>query len=166
MFLNGFQIKRLSAGKRAFTFIEMMVSMLIFIIAIGLFHMSYSTGNISFRETEAKINAQRAARQAMENMVRELRGATNVAITQDSDSAQISFAYDSYGTIVFAWSNTGSSANQILRNSVKIIGHSISALSFTDNADAITIDLTATETTLQGESISSHLKEKVALRML
>ena len=144
---------------------EMMVSVLIFIIAIGLFHMSYSAGNISFGTTEAKVNAQRAARQAMDNMVRELRGATNIAITQDSDSSQISFNHAIYGAVDFAWSSTGSSANQILRNSVKIIGISISALSFTDNSDAITVDLTATETTSQGNSISSNLKEKIALRL-
>ena len=166
MLLNGFQIKRFSIPRRAFTLLEMMVSVLIFTIAIGLFHMGYSTGNASFRSTEAKITAQRAARQTMDNMARELRGATNIAITQDADSSQISFERTGYGTIEFSWSNTGNSANQVLRNDVKIVGHNISALSFTDNSDALTIDLTATETTPQGKSISSNLKEKIAFRIM
>ena len=147
--------------------VEMMVTVAIFAVLVGALYSGFSAGSISWRTYENNIATQREARQALLNMRRELREASGISITQDSDSATISFTRTDVGGVTYSWSTTGGDANKIIRQFGgvdTVLANSISALSFTSDATSVTINITATKSSTGGQPGTFNLVEKVALR--
>lgn len=166
--LKRLNVKTFLHFHKGFSLVELIIATAISVMVFSLVNISILAGDASYRVNETKVIAQSAARQAMDNMVRELRGASNIAITQNATSSQITFNRSGHGTITYAWSSSGVGAtNRILKNNTQIIGYKISALSFVyNNTDTVTIDLTATESKPYGRPVSVNLKENVTLRLL
>lgn len=155
------------ANDRGISLVEVMVTVAILTVLIAALYAGFSSGHISWRTYENNITTQREARQALLNMKKELREASGITITQDADSATISFTRLDVGNITYSWNSAGNDANRIIRQlngANTILANSISALSFTSNANSITINITATKSSAGGGQGWFTLTEKVALR--
>ena len=156
-----------SLRQRGISMVEFLVGVLIFSIMMTGVYTAFQAGNRSWSTYENNVALQRDARGAILVMVPELREASGVTITQSSGNTTISFSTDTLGAISYAWSNSGGSANKIIRTvgaSTRTLASNISALSFTNLTTAILIDLTSTRTPTMGAAASFSLKEKVVLR--
>ena len=151
----------------ALTLVEVMITTLILAVAIGAIYSSLSTGNVSWQKYTNKMATQTKARLALEKMSKELREGSSISISQTATSASISFTRLGIGTITYSWTNTGGNANKILRTFgvvPTVLADYISALSFTNDAQSVTINITATKASALGASDSFSLKEKIAMR--
>ncbi len=152
---------------KAFSLVEMMVTTVIVIAVIGSLHSLLSSGRMSWGAYENKIAVQRDTRQTLAWLTRDLREASGVSVTQDANSATISFSKSDVGSVSYAWANSGADANRILRTfqaATAIIASNISALSFTTTANSVVVDVTASKTDSTGRTASIQLIEKIALR--
>jgi len=155
--------KNLFFDKSAFTLTEILVVVAIIVVVIGLVHTSFLSGNMSGRVYETRITVQREARKALSNLVRELREASDVEVTSGAGTTEINFSRTGFGAITYSWSDSGVNENQLLRNN-EVVASYISTLSFDDNTDSVTINLTSTKTIPPDQEVNIVLKEKVALR--
>ena len=152
---------------KAITLVEIMVTLLIFSLVISGLYLTFMTGNRSWAVTSTSVLLQQETRGALLAMVKELREASNIFITQDSGGVTINFNRPTIGIVSYSWSREGDNARKIIRKNLtntRILANNISALSFTYFKNAVLIDVTAA-TTQEGEQPASfNLKEKVALR--
>ncbi len=154
-------------NEKAVTLIELMVATLIFSFLVAGIYAAFLAGNRSWSTHENNVALQRDARGALWVMVPDLREAKSVVITQSSGNTAISFTTLTLGSVSYAWSNTGASANQIIRtvgSNTRILARNISAMAFTDLSSAILVDITSTRSDSLGKSANFNLKEKIAYR--
>jgi len=168
------QIRQKFDSNRGLTILELVVAVFIFIVAITAVQASFLIGNASYNSSETKMTAMRFARRAMDNLARELRGSVNPDVDQSSGSVTVTYSKDGEDSLTITWQDSGANANQVLKtfeDDSKIIGHGITALSFTDHTietdpqNAVTIELTATAVMPNGQDIDLTLKEKINLRL-
>ncbi len=150
------------------TLVEIMVSTVIFVVIVAVLYAGLLAANNTWFVYRGTIETQRQARLAITKMVKDIREATNIAISQNSTSASISFTKPGYGDVSYTWTNQGDNANKIYRqhgaSSLVIIAQDITSLSFTNTGEAIIVALTASEVTGTGQSTSFSMSEKIALR--
>ena len=157
---------RILLRKNGISLVEAMMTTLIIAVAIGAFHTILNSSGMSLRTYESKITSQREARQSLLRMTKELREASGISITQDANSATLSFTREG-SAISYQWANSGPSAYRLLRYEgviPAVVASNISALSFTDNTDAVTVNVTASKTAYGGKTSSFNLVERIALR--
>ncbi len=71
------------AYKKAFTLVEMLMVMMLFLITGGGLITTFLTGRTSYLSSDAYIQVQQEARKGFDNMVRELRESGNVSCNAD-----------------------------------------------------------------------------------
>ena len=155
-------------NREGFTLVELMVTVLLFSGIIALIYSTLVLGNYSWQVSRNNIFLQQEARRALISMVKELRSAENVSVSQ---SDQIDFSVDGIGDIQYTLES-----NQITRKDPTtglspdgrsiILANSISNLSFTLDldTDAVVINITAVTTTLQGNALNFNLNGRVRFR--
>lgn len=155
-----------SAKNRAFTLVEVMITMAIFTLILeavyGTVIISQRSWNTYAQTTAPKQNL----RATMAALVKELRGSSGLSLVKKTGDVELNFRHPSYGNVKYTWTDAGEDANKILRinNSHKtVLAYNITDLAFVlpFSNDQVTIEIgskIANGTTLQ-------LKEKVALRM-
>ncbi|MBL7198368.1 MAG: prepilin-type N-terminal cleavage/methylation domain-containing protein, partial [Candidatus Omnitrophica bacterium] len=94
-------------NREGFTLVELMVTVLLFSGIIALIYSTLVLGNYSWQVSRNNIFLQQEARRALISMVKELRSAENVSVSQ---SDQIDFSVDGIGDIQYTLES-----NQITR---------------------------------------------------
>ena len=149
------------------TLVEVLISTFIFMIITGALYTGFLTGNATWVRYENSLTTQQHARQALAKMAIELRQASNIGITQDTDDSTINFTHEGIGSVTYSWSTGGSDPYKIIRSfssTQTVLADHITSLSFTDHTDAVTVDLTSQKQTAIGQVSSFNIKEKIALR--
>ena len=152
------------------TLVEMIMSTAIFtIIMAGMYGMLH-VGNTSWAIQEASVSGQTQARRAMGWLSRDLRVASSLTITQEDDDVDISFTRGA-NNYTYAWTPDAGEATryQLIRTNVTddeslIVARNITALSFTEAATDIKINMTLTTQSKQSESVDYNLVGNIARR--
>ena len=152
-------------NKKAFTLIELMVTLLIFTIILTAIYSSFTISNNFYQIDMGLLNVQQQARQAMDWLVKELRESS-------SSSVSISYTSPSLENITFNTpSKTGIqyyvASGQLIREhpvgTTRVIANNITALDYTLGSSTLKIALTTSTTALK-RPISIQLVEKISLR--
>ncbi len=158
-------MRKYLSNNQAFSFAELLVTVAILAIVIGVMQSSMVSGNFSWTSYQGTIGAQGQARQALFAMARELRQASDIVVAQDGSS--VDFTRSGIGNISYDWSAIGADANRIIRTdstTTRTLAKNISALSFVANETTITIDVTASASVAGGRTSTAQFKERIALR--
>jgi len=154
-------------NNRGLSLVEILVSMLILAMLMGVVYTGFSAGYMSWQTYQSNIITQQQVRKVFETLKRDLREASNISITQDGTNTNLSFSKTSGDSIDYTWTNTGDDANQVIREvngSGTPIANSISAFTLTDNTTSVTVTISATKSSATGQDGAFSLKEKIALR--
>ncbi len=157
-------MKKFNAG--GFTLVEMLFSLMIFIIIVGGLYTAFNSGSRAWSKYQNNITLQRDARGALTVMTKDMREATGLSITQNATSAAVSFS-TSLGSVSYSWTTTGGNANKIIRVNgamTRTIANNISALAFTDSTSAVLVDITASKPQTTDQVSNFRLREKIAKR--
>src|SRR3989338_7485120 len=133
-------------SKKGFGITELMMSTAVFgFIMAGLCSMCY-VGSVSWQSQSANANAQGQLRNALDVLCRDFRAGSGLAITQQTSSnVGFTFSKSGEGTVTYSWTNTGASANRLLRTTAtgtRIVARDVSAITLTNNAADVLIDVT------------------------
>ncbi len=154
-------------NNQGMSFVEIMITSLLFAVMLAGVYTAFLAGNRSWANYDNQMKLQRDARGSLIAMMPDLREAENISLTQSTGNTNLTFTTPTLGSVTYVWSNSGGSANQIIRTTgttTRTLARNISALSFTSATSYIDIDLTATATSSLGTSNSFNLKHRVALR--
>ena len=155
-------------GHNGFSLTETMVSMALFtVITSGIYSTLY-VGNVSWGIQDANVNVQSQVRKTVDKMTRDLRVAQGLLIAQDADNVNVSFTKTGEGTVTYTWTtDAGNSQYQLVRTTnanSHVVAQDISALSVTQTASDIKINVTSSVQALQGHTVDYALVSNVAKR--
>lgn len=148
--------------KRAATLVEMMASMVIYVIIFGAFSMSLWATNRSWSRYQNMSLILNQSRNSLYRMSKELRMASNIVVTQQQTSSRVDFQLSSV-PYYYIWSSTGANANKLLRSGPsgsEVLMDNVTALTLTQQSQFTDILLT---TSRAGNTFS--LRERVARRI-
>lgn len=154
-------------NRKGFVLTEILIAMAIFVFIAGGIFTTFYAGNVSYQSHDASVSAQSQVRLTLETMGRDLRVAQGISLTQDSNSVALSFTKSGEGNVSYAWANSGSNANQIVRttdSATRIIARDVTALSLVNSASNVEIDVTASIQNSLGETVDYSLTNKLAKR--
>lgn len=147
-----------------FTFIEIVVSMVIFSFMVLAIFSVLNVGDKTWRSESILVELQQQVRLAIDGMTRELRQSRSSGdITISGGNTQIDFYHAGSATeISYYLSN-----NQIIREhpagTTKVLANNITSLTFSQSGDVITIQVQAQKID-RGGTRSFALTEKVRVR--
>jgi prepilin-type N-terminal cleavage/methylation domain-containing protein len=150
-------------NKKGFSFIEIMIVIFIFSLIGGGVFQIFSLGQKVYMTESALLDLQSYSRNAMDRMVREIRAASSVTVTNvSSDVDSITFTTPTATGVQYYLSG-----DQIIREfpsgTTRIVAHDVALLKFTLTGSVLQIELRADQTVL-GRAFSFSVKEKVRLR--
>ena len=156
------------SNPKAFSLMEVLIAVGIFSLIMLALYTVFAVGHNAWMRYNTTVGLHKEARWALFTLTKDLREATGILITKNSDAVTISFRKPREGVVSFTFSRNGAQANQIVReNNAKkrVVARDISDLSF-DYADTRTIGIavTAMKKTFKDEADSFYLKEMVTLR--
>ncbi|MFC1658581.1 PilW family protein [Candidatus Omnitrophota bacterium] len=155
---------------KAFTLLEVLVSLLIFSFLIAAIFVILNVSDMTYSNDLGLLDLHQQARFAMDGMVRELRRSKDSRISVVSVSeinfyiSPETYGSDWIGPIRYYWD---ANQNQIIREyptgTTKIIAQDISGLSFSLNSDLLDIQLTSAKIVRQ-RNLSFALAGQVRFR--
>jgi prepilin-type N-terminal cleavage/methylation domain-containing protein len=149
-------------NNRAFTLVEVMVSVLLSAVVMEAIYTMVLVGQKSWNEYSNALVPKEEVRRGLTWISTELREAQNPVITQDRHNSSINFERPMVGPVSYQWSDQGENANQIIRinnDQKRVLAKGISSVSFTSPTDdQVIVSLTG------GKSQGFNLKEQIALR--
>jgi len=149
------------------TLTETIMSMAIFTIIIAGIYSTLYVGNISWAVQDVSVNVQSQARRVIGRMTQDLRVGQNIVITQDADNVAIALTR-SGSAITYSWTtDAGSTQNQLIRavdGTAVVVAADISALSLTETASDVKIDLTISAQSNLKQTMNYSLVGNVAKR--
>jgi Tfp pilus assembly protein PilW len=161
-------MKSLVSNHSGFTMVEALVSAAIFTFLIGGLVTTMIAGHASWDAYNANVQVQQEVRKALSLMTRDFRVAQGVNITTGAGILTVTFSHPQDGSVTYNWSDTGSDAKRLLRQTstaTRIVSQNISAVNVTNNADNFVIDVTANVPTERGGEVDSfQLSTEVAKR--
>lgn len=151
--------------KKAFTLVELMVSLFVFLIILVAVYSAFVISNKFFQTDSAALKSHQQARQAMNWLVKDLH---------EASSGNISLSYTSPGVDKITFDTPSESGVQYYVNSEQlireyptgtthIIATNITQVDYIIMANMIKITITATTTSLK-RPISIQMIEKIRLR--
>lgn len=150
--------------KKAFTLIELFVSMTILsFIVIGIFAV-FNASDMSWNQQNTFIALQQQARHAIDVMAREIRQSDSSTITIDVAGDGITFSIPASSQSISYSLNGTQIDREHPPGTQKTVAHDIGALQFTLTGDTVTIAVTATRMDNRARTFSFALAEKVFLR--
>jgi len=155
------------ANKKAFTFIETLVVVLISTVAFAGIYSTFIVGNMAWTHYNNSVAVRKEARRALFGMVKELREAQKVKVIQSLDGTALHFYRPSVGNVSYVWTNEGDDANKIIRRNrlnTRTMAQHISALSFEHSHNTIVINLSAGKQTAAENVNQVAVRGKIALR--
>lgn len=154
--------------KLGFTLVEVLVSVAITSMAVVVIFTLFNQGDALFQQEIVLLDLQQQVRLAMDGMSREIRQATplaNVSITGAPGNNTIQFSVINATQNVTYFLNA---SNQIIRQhppaADKILAHFIGNLTFSLNANVVSLGINATKTDNKGRLLLFSLNQKVRLR--
>jgi len=156
-----------SKSKKAFTLVEVMVTVLISTAVFAGIYSAFIVGNKTSSYYNNSVAVKKEARRALFGMVNELREAENIRIIQSNEGSSLYFHRPSEGAVSYLWSKGGDNANRIIRrdrSGTRILAKHISMLSFQRSKNTIFIDIAASKQTTKENFAQIALREKVTLR--
>ena len=150
---------------RSITLVEILITTLILTFVVGGIYAAYLTGNRSWDFYNSSTSLQSELRRALPAMVRELREASDILITEEPNQTTLNFTRYPVGAVKYQWTNTGPQAFQIVRKtntSERILGRNISRMSVHYDINTVNISLSATDPKTTSNTYS--LKGKTVLR--
>ena len=148
---------------KAFTLLEVLVSVVILSLIITGIYSVLNVGNITYNIDLGILDLQQNARQAMDWMVREIRESSPPNIEIGGGNNQITFDTPNEQDIQY-YRNT--QENQIIREyptgTTRILANNIEGLNFYLNGNLLEILVTAGK--VQTQDLNFFLKEQVRLR--
>ncbi|MBF0384647.1 MAG: type II secretion system protein [Candidatus Omnitrophica bacterium] len=175
-------IKILCFGDCGFSYVETMVTMIIFGLLCSALYTSAAVGDQSWQANKTKIELQQEIRKSIERMRYELRETGNAAIfdvpADGNTYDQITFKVPTGvvgGAIV--WSNDateislgGTDGEQLLMitpTKTTVVANYISGLQFRRQASSphlLEITINASKDTTNGRTVTAQLNQKIQLR--
>jgi len=146
--------------KNAFTFVEVMMSVVIFTMIMGALYAGLIAANRSWATYEAESTAQREARRAFVTLSRDLRMARHVSIT---DPDHFSFHHPDDGRVRY----TRSPAGDLTRSTESrtwVVARHISRLLVDDNQATIGFGITSQGIKKGGQPEEFSLESRVVKR--
>ena len=144
---------------KGYTLVEALISVLILaFILLGVYGV-LATGNTIITNDNALLEMQQQARNAMDRMVRETRGASTQTIS--GGGSQITFTTPAAVGIVYSLS--GTTLQRTYAGSTVNVANSIAYLNFALSGMLLTISVRA-DKALFGKTVSFSLVENVRLR--
>lgn len=157
---------------RAFTLVEVLVSLLILSVVLAGVYAVFNIGNTSYLIDISLMRLQQDARQGMQALVKELRNSNNIAVTAlDANNDKITFnTYSGSGISYYrdlSDANADGVTTQIIREyplgTRKVIASNITRLKFTYANHIVITDITASST-VRRRALSYPLKSQVRIR--
>jgi len=170
-------IKREILSIRAFTLVEVLVSVFILGLLISGIYGVLNIGNLTYLTDMGLLELEQNTRRAMDTMVRELRASYRASI-DSGDPSHITFTTPKFSNIEYRYidSNNDNIRDRIIRQratETKILANGISDLCFcwdctnnncrTDCSTLFTIRIRAAKTAMQ-KPLTFSLIEQVRLR--
>lgn len=153
--------------KKAMTFVEVMMALLISTFIMGGLYTTLIVGNRSWLVYTDTVILRQEIRRALFLLSSDLRDSKNVHIVESADNLELSFYRPSKGDIIYDWEKTGEKAHQLTRRSdsgEKLIAQNIKGFSAEENSGAIQLMLLARKKSFSGQEIEYQLGQTVALR--
>ncbi len=146
-----------------YTLVEILLSLGILSFLLLCAYGVLETGNSVTVQDNALVTAQQQARNAMDRIVREVRGSSTAAITViNADSDRITFTIPTATGVMYYLSGANLVREYPSGTTVKV-ANSIGRLKFTVSGSLLQVDLRADVSTF-GRTVSFPLKQKVRLR--
>lgn len=148
---------------RAFTIIEMLISLLILSLIAGGIFIVTNIAILSWESNRGTLELVQDVRQSMDGMTRESRQSKLSSITIDTNGSRLDFSIPNIShTISYYTLN-----NQLIREhpagTTKVLANNISSLQFFLNSIALQIQIQGTKT-IRNAPHSFSLMEEVKLR--
>lgn len=151
---------------KAFTLVEVMITLLIFTLMLGSIYSTFLVGQRSSANFTDVVSQRQQARLALIAMVNELREARDVFTVRDDEAQTVSISFERPGTglVSYTWTGKGEDANKLIRKNythVRTLASGIGALDFTvPTNEKVLVEVTA------GTPTGKHftLKQEVVLR--
>jgi prepilin-type N-terminal cleavage/methylation domain-containing protein len=159
-------------GHAGITLTEMMVAMAIFTVLTAGIYSALYIGNISWAVQDISVNVHDQARRAIGKLTRDLRVGRGVTINEtvapEGTTIDVYFSRTGEGNITYDWTTVeGDTQNQLIRtddDGAVIVAQDISALSFTETANDIKINLTVSAQTNQNQTVNYSIVGNIARR--
>ncbi len=150
---------------KGFTLVEVLVTLLILGLMTGAIFMVLNAGDIAFNIDIGMLELQQQARQAMDAIVRELRGAEGVEISvENQDSDRITFNTASAAGVTY-YRNLNN--NQLVREypagTTKVLANNIARFKCILADSLLEVQLRA-DKTIRQKAMAFSLAQKVKLR--
>ena len=154
---------------RAYTLVEVMMTILIFVMIMGGLYAGLLAGGRSWQAYDDKSLTQREARRAFVTMNRDLRMAHNLSFKKNEKYAVVfSFKHPDQGMVTYAWSLPGDRRSASLTRShgdvVWVIARNISGLTVEESNDVIRFSVSAVPPDSQGPPQEFELTGQVMKR--
>ena len=152
---------------KGMSLVEIMVATLILAFIMAGLYTTLLAGNVSWQSHSASVRALQETRKAISAITLDLRVGDSLILSQGATSLSLSFSHPGDGSVSYSWATTGDDANQIIRQTsttTRILAQDISAFSLLETPDDVTIDITSTVTSDDGQVESFSLKKTVAKR--
>lgn len=159
--------RHLSQSRQAFTLVEVMVSVAIFIALLAGLFTAFLTAQKTWGVFESRAVAQRDVRMIFAVLERDFREARGIVATNDDHSVQISFTRGKRGLIIYSWSNTGPNAHKLFREedlNKRMLSESISYFSLKQFPKIVEVEIEALKLSRAGTRASYRLKERIGRR--
>ena len=143
-----------------------MVTLVISVVIFGVLFSLLLAGQRSWHTEEGYIQVGQEARRAMGRMTRRLRGAEIISCAAGSVTFSLGSSTNTY-TIDSADINNDGLTNQIVyfgSGETNVVANFIDDLGFTNGAGDLTITITASKGTPQGDAVTNTISEKITLR--
>lgn len=146
-----------------YTLVEILLSVAILSFLLLCAYGVLGAGNAVTVKNNALVTAQQQARNAMDRIVREVRGSSTTAITViNADSDKITFTIPTATGVMYYLSGTNLVREYPAGTTVNV-ANSIGRLKFTISGSLLQIDVRADVSTF-GQTVSFSLTQKVRLR--
>lgn len=146
-----------------YTLIEILLSLAILSFLLLCAYGVLGAGNAVTVKNNALVTAQQQARNAMDRIVREVRGSSTTAITViNADSDKITFTMPTATGVMYYLSGTNLVREYPAGTTVNV-ANSIGRLKFTISGSLLKIDVRADVSTF-GQTVSFPMTQKVRLR--
>ena len=159
-------MRRLKSGK-AFTLVEVLVTVLIFTVIMSGVYAAFIAGLRSWTFYEESITYKNEVRRAMAAITTELREANNVLVATEKTSVRINFYRPKKGVVSYVWVAGGKDANTITRiegPNIKVIARDIQYVNFTNLSDSVVVDIKSNHMANKTDGSQIRLIKKVSLR--
>jgi len=133
---------------KAYTLVEVMMTVLIFAMIMGGLYAGLIAGGRSWQVYDAKALTQREARRVFVTLNRDLRMARGLIFKKkDKNTVVFSFQHPDQGLVTYAWSRPdtvqGGPVTRSHADSVWVIARHISAFQIIESADGIRFSVAA-----------------------